>query len=311
MNANSLHRKKTKHPGFFNRIDNLFIDGISLCKLLTTNSLGFNPKYLVPTISCEIRGGWDREYIWSLLNNKNSDNHFPILMCSEGDLSCLEHLVFVHIEYESNFILWKKFGIISNAKNYEKQIGDLLVCSKTVDSIKYEEIDWFEEGKVYKFEKKKYEDLMNYYRITNEERNVVEEITDWFLGFSESKIKKYIYLLVDSKNQIKLRGSNKIIDNWSEWVQEMDYSFKKNSLVLTNEYVDLSTDKIIELIKKSIAETKKYAGENIMNCSSIIFIEDNKGRQISIKNKKVKQRKKWFNDWNPSRLISYLKDKID
>jgi len=305
MKINTLHTEKIEHSDFDNLIDHLFIDGVQLNDLITNNGLNYNAKFLLPTISCEIRSSWDREYIWSLLNDKkNKELYFPILMCVEGDLGCLEHIVFVHIAYAADFVYWKKFGVLSNAKKYttvldEKSSQRMEVCSKTVDSIKLEEIDWFEKGKIYKFDKKKYDYLIAYYRSTNEERIMIEKIIDWLLGFKVKKAKEYLYISVASKKEISLSGSNKMIDNWSEWLNESRGKPMKNKLKLSGRYELLTSEKIVELIKIAVVETNKYVGENVIRYAAIIFIGDDKGELMSIKNKKIEKAKRWWNDWQP------------
>lgn len=310
MKTNLIQTYKVDHPDFYRKIDQLFIDGIQLGSLIDQH-LDYSGSSLIPSLSCE---NTDRYFLWKILESDEIDEFsFPILICSEGDFSCFEHMVFVYLKKEKEYINWMKLGVLYNPQQYWEKIdrsSDVMRCSTSIDDIDSSEIKWIKNIGSFKFKRSEYEELINYFRITNKRIEKIEKISDWLhlvtVQNRFNKPFKYLHLCVVIENEIsiKLFGSKYQLNND---LNQNETKIKNNKLSLGNCEKIISLDEIVEILRLQV--NKIMARENrytLINYSSEVFIRTPSHNIISVKNKNIAKKKNTI--W---RMINLLIDKLN
>ncbi|BDD07117.1 hypothetical protein [Aureibacter tunicatorum] len=283
---NTLSIRKIERSDFDDPIDELFIDGIHINDILNSYIADFDTKYLLPSISCEMTTAYDKEFLWQKIDSNNKiEEMLPMLMCVEADFTCLEHIVFIHVEKSSEFVHWKKFGVISKDlklwKPIKKNSDDKLAVLESIvsiDSIKKEHVVWIENTPEFKFTKQNYSEIINYYRKTNEDREAIDMIFWWLGGIDKSIGHKYIHIHVDSDKNIRFYKS------FFKWKEQPKWKYTKyklrNSHIISN-----NSKELLKFIKKAVERVNlQFGHDSILNQSSLIYISDD-NEFLSLENK--------------------------
>lgn len=279
----TLSSQKNEHPDISEPVDQILVDGILLGKWIN-DFIDYEGQYLIPTISNHLWFDSDRKYIWSELKSSNGNIQIPILMCSECDLGCLRHLVFVDINTEGDYVHWNKFGVLGQKSQ----------------SIELANIEWFENSPSFKFNKLEYDSILLFYKNMLEKRIIFETISNWLLNVGRQFLwrtkKEYLYLSlnIDQSITITLTGSKKKINPFSKWIINSKYKPKYNSIEIDNHQLNLSAEDILNITRNVVNEIiDLYRDQSIINYTSEILIASNNENILTITNKKMAKSKFW------------------
>ncbi len=112
---------------------------------------------IVPTLLNWLSDPEERRVVWErTLPHKGKKSNLPILMCSEDiDLWCT--LIMVEVEADENFVYWNRFGLENSDAKTPEEIG--------------KSIEWYSNIPRMIFDKKKYEKLLDKFRVRLDETN--------------------------------------------------------------------------------------------------------------------------------------------
>lgn len=281
MNTNSIKFSRINHRDVTEGIDQLFIDEIPLGRVLNIH-LDYDGTNLVPTLSSELCFEEGEIYIWSLINNPNRKICLPILMCSECDLHCLEHLVFVDITIDNHYVYWKQFGVLKLHSN----------------SFERSHVEWWDTKFNFKFDKMEYNAVIDHYRDCRERKRIVDKIIHWLLGiergFNLKKRRNFIYLSIekDTNFKITLLESKELINEYAKWKEN-----KRKSQILDLGKINLPLSKeelfkIIELAVNRIIH--QYGQQSVINYTTEIYLGTDKENIIQIRNPKIAEERSFM-----------------
>ncbi|WP_196887352.1 hypothetical protein [Aureivirga sp. CE67] len=298
MKKNTIKVRKIKNPDFDDLIQQIFIDNISLDIFFNNEVKHFDTINFIPTFSSEI-GSVDRGFFWDMVaKNVEKKMILPILKCNDPYLDCLEHLIFAEIEYKSDFVSWNKIGVLKKEKyqwkETKKNIYKLKLDNSDMNFYDFLEnlddscMNWFDSFS-FNFDKKDYDEIIDIYRKENQGQEIIDEIKDWLCIFPKKNFRKYVYLNINSQNDITFKKSNNSNYNFSKKKSFLEFDFKKIKTLKLSE-CPFDSKKLIELTKKAIEDINNYYGiESIINFCEETIICDESNIYYKIKTKNMER----------------------